>query len=120
MQALLCDTSVQTAEDSELLAEQELLSILLFGQWQLKKTHQQTHSSPRLHYELACWMCLSSLAMKNNGQYTKPTAAPSWLLCWDLWGIFSFDGLLIVPGPNPPKGSYETTQNTAFPSLIGC
>lgn len=91
MQALLCDTSVQTAEDSELLAEQELLSIVLFGQWQpkKKKTHQQTHSSPRLHYELACWMCLSSLAMKNNGQYTKPTAAPSWLLCWDLAPISS-------------------------------
>lgn len=37
MQALLCDTSVQTAEDSELLAEQELLSIVLFGRWQPKK-----------------------------------------------------------------------------------
>lgn len=44
MQALLCDTSVQTAEDSELLAEQELLSILLFGQWQPKKKPTNKHT----------------------------------------------------------------------------
>lgn len=97
--ALVCECSCITAVSkqkriSELLAEQELVSIVLFGRRQQRKNNTSTQFSRMLCYGPVCWMCLYSLAKKNkwsvlNPQLVWPTVAASWLLSQLFHSAFS-------------------------------